>query len=154
MKKLFSILFLAYSLFAMAEAPRHTFSGTVTDATNGESLIGASVTVKELRGTGITTNGYGYFSLTLPDGQYTFVVSYLGYSTQSISIKLDNNRQLNIKLEPNSTELDDVIITAQARNNNITSTEIGMEKLEVKEISKIPVIFGEADIMKTLKLTP
>lgn len=154
MKKLFSILFLAYSLFAMAEAPRHTLSGTVTDASNGESLIGASVTVKELPGTGITTNGYGYFSLTLPDGQYTFVVSYLGYATQSISIKLDKSRQLNIKLEPNSTELDDVIITAQARNNNITSTEIGMEKLEVKEISKIPVIFGEADILKTLKLTP
>ena len=117
MKKNLIVLFLTFFLFTMAEAPRHSFSGTVTDASNGESLIGASVTVQELPGTGITTNGYGYFSLTLPDGQYTFVVSYLGYATQSISIKLDNNRQLNIKLEPNSTELDDVIITAQARNN-------------------------------------
>ncbi|OIP81321.1 MAG: collagen-binding protein, partial [Porphyromonadaceae bacterium CG2_30_38_12] len=57
-------------------------------------------------------------------------------------------------LEPNAQQLDEVEITAKAKNNNITSTEMGVEKLEMKEISKIPVIFGEADIMKTLKLTP
>ena len=66
MKKLFSILFLAYSLFAMAEAPRHTFSGTVTDATNGESLIGASVTVQELPGTGITPTDTDIFRSHCP----------------------------------------------------------------------------------------
>ncbi len=153
MRFLLVLIFILQSVLIVT-AQKHTFSGTVTDASNGETLIGANVTVVELPGKGITTNAYGYFSLTLPDGEYTFEVSYLGYITQSISVKLFTNRQINFKLEPNATELQDVVITAQARNHNITSTEIGLEKLEVKEISKIPVIFGEADILKTLKLTP
>lgn len=153
MKKILFILFLMFAFFT-ANAQKHTLSGTVTDVTNGETLIGASISVQELPGTGITTNAYGYFSITLPDGEYNIVVSYLGYATQTLNVKLFVNRNINFRLEPNATELNDVIITAQARNHNITSTEIGMEKLEVKEIGKIPVIFGEADILKTLKLTP
>ncbi len=133
---------------------RHTISGTVSDATTGETLIGASITVSELPGTGVTTNSYGYFSLTVPDGKYSFEFSYLSYDTKILKLNLIENKQLVIKLEPASTQLQDVVITARSRNHNITSTDIGMEKLEVKQISKIPVIFGEADIMKTLKLTP
>ena len=133
---------------------RHTISGTVSDATTGETLIGASITVAELPGTGVTTNSYGYFSLTVPDGKYSFEFSYLSYDTKVIKLNHSENKQLTIKLEPSSTELRDVVITARSKNYNITSTDIGMEKLEVKQISKIPVIFGEADIMKTLKLTP
>lgn len=144
-------LFLSSSIFA---ASKHTLSGTITDATTGESLIGTSVTVKELSGTGVTTNAYGYFSLTLPEGKYTFTITYLGYNTIVFPISLNENKLMNFKLEPNSQMLNDVEITAQRKNHNITSNEIGMEKLEVKEIAKIPVLFGEADIMKTLKLTP
>lgn len=144
-------LFLSSCIFA---ASKHTLSGTITDATTGESLIGTSVTVKELSGTGVTTNAYGYFSLTLPDGKYTFTITYLGYNTIVLPISMNENKLMNFKLEPNSQMLNDVEITAQRKNHNITSNEIGMEKLEVKEIAKIPVLFGEADIMKTLKLTP
>lgn len=144
-------LFLSSGIFA---ASKHTLSGTITDATTGESLIGTSVTVKELSGTGVTTNAYGYFSLTLPDGKYTFTITYLGYNTIVLPISMNENKLMNFKLEPNSQMLNDVEITAQRKNHNITSNEIGMEKLEVKEIAKIPVLFGEADIMKTLKLTP
>ncbi|MDD3079411.1 MAG: TonB-dependent receptor [Paludibacter sp.] len=135
-------------------ASRHTFSGSVTDATTGESLIGASILVKEMENTGVTTNSYGYFSLTVPDGKYTFIVSYLGYLPAEYTLNMNQSRKLNIKLQPQAQQLNDVEITAQAKNHNITSNEIGMEKMEVKEIAKIPVLFGEADIMKTLKLTP
>ena len=145
------LLLISANLFA---ASKHTISGTITDATTGESLIGTSVTVKELSGTGVTTNAYGYYSLTLPDGKYTFAITYLGYKTISLAVTLNENKLINFKLEPNSQMLTDVEVTAQRKNHNITSNEIGMEKLEVKEIAKIPVLFGEADIMKTLKLTP
>ena len=145
------LLFLSSGIFA---ASKHTLSGTITDTTTGESLIGTSVTVKELSDTGVTTNAYGYFSLTLPEGKYTFTITYLGYKTIVLPISLNENKLMNFKLEPNSQMLNDVEITAQRKNHNITSNEIGMEKLEVKEIAKIPVLFGEADIMKTLKLTP
>ncbi len=150
--KLFFLLFIFPSLIA-ANA-KHTISGTITDASTGESLIGAGVIVKELPGTGASTNGYGYFSLTLPDGKYTLVVSYIGYKQFLQTLDLTANKMLQIKLEPNAQQLDEVEITAVRKNNNITSTEMGVEKLEMREIAKIPVLFGEADIMKTLKLTP
>jgi len=150
-KIIFLFLILSTNLYAET---KHTISGTITDATSGESLIGTSILVKEINGTGVTTNAYGYYSLTLADGNYNFVISYLGYKNQNIAIVLNENKMLNIKLEPNSQQLDEVEITAVRKNNNITSNEMGVERLQIKEISKIPVLFGEADIMKTLKLTP
>jgi hypothetical protein len=148
------ICFLLIFNIALFAQKRHTVSGTVSDASTGEMLIGASITVSELPGTGVTTNSYGYFSLTLPDGNYNFEFSYLSYNTKILKLNLVENKQVEVKLESSSTELQDIVITARSKNYNITSTDIGMEKLEVKQISKIPVIFGEADIMKTLKLTP
>lgn len=148
------ICFLLIFNIALNAQKRHTISGTVSDATTGETLIGASITVAELPGTGVTTNSYGYFSLTLPDGKYSFEFSYLSFDTKILKLNFTENKQVVIKLESASTELQDVVITARSKNYNITSSDIGMEKLEVKQISKIPVIFGEADIMKTLKLTP
>ena len=145
------MLIFNITLFAQK---RHTVSGTVSDASTGETLIGASITVSELPGTGVTTNSYGYFSLTLPDGKYSFEFSFLSYDTKILKLNLVENKQVEVKLESSSTELQDVVITARSKNYNITSSDIGMEKLEVKQISKIPVIFGEADILKTLKLTP
>ncbi|HRZ95909.1 MAG TPA: TonB-dependent receptor [Paludibacter sp.] len=153
MKNLFLTFFLILSISLFAST-KHTISGTITDATTGESLIGTSITVKDLPSTGVTTNAYGYFSLTLPDAKYTFVISYLGYEIITLPVNLNENKVINFKLKPNSQQLNDVEITAQRKNHNITSNEIGMEKLEVKELAKIPVLFGEADIMKTLKLTP
>ncbi len=150
-KFFYLLLILSSNIYA---ANKHTISGTITDATSGESLIGTSISVKEINGTGVTTNAYGYYSLTLPDGKYNLVISYLGYKTQNIAIVFNENKMLNIKLEPNSQQLDEVEITAVRKNNNITSNEMGVERLQIKEISKIPVLFGEADIMKTLKLTP
>jgi len=153
MKKLLLFILLLLSVDIVV-AQKHTISGTVTDAYSGESLFGATILVKEMPGTGVTSNAYGYFSLTLSDNQYTLVVSYLGYKSVIQTIDIKKNIPLNFKLEPDSRELDEVEIVAQRRNENILSTEMGVEKLQVKEIAKIPVIFGEADILKTLKLTP
>ncbi len=154
MRKLICItIFVTLSLTILASV-RHTISGTVSDITNGESLAGSTILVKEIQGVGVSTNAYGYFSLTLPDGKYTLVVSYLGYKTVEIPVVYSENRQYNIKLSPDAQQLSDFEISAKTKNNNIISTQMGAEKLEVKEISKIPVLFGEADILKTLKLTP
>jgi len=133
---------------------KHTISGTVTDISNGESLVGSTVLVKELKGVGVSSNAYGYFSLTLPEGKFTLIVSYLGYKTVEIPVAFSENRQYNVKLSPDAQQLNDFEISAKSKNNNIISTQMGAEKLEIKEISKIPVLFGEADILKTLKLTP
>lgn len=148
---LFSFLLFWTSLIA---SPAYTLSGTISDAATGETMIGASITLKELPGKGTTTNSYGYYSLSLPAGKYTVVVSYLGYNALTQNIDLSSSKRMDFRLEPASQVLKDVEISAVRKNNNITSSQMGMEKLEAKEMLKVPVIFGEADIMKTLKLTP
>ncbi|MFT3752210.1 MAG: TonB-dependent receptor [Paludibacter sp.] len=148
-----AIIIFLFSLGISAQT-KFTISGTVTDSGTGETLIGANISIKELSGKGITTNHYGYYSLTLPKGKLTLKVGYLGYKVYEQQIELIENKTINIKMETDSKALSGVEVYGKQKNNNITSTEIGMEKLEVKEIAKIPVLFGEADIMKTLKLTP
>lgn len=154
MRNLVCFVLLSFFCGSTFASTKHSISGTITDNSTGESLIGASVIVTELVGTGATTNAYGYYSLTLPEGKYTLMVSYLGYKTISTTVSFTENKQISFKLEPETRQLNDVEIIALRKNHNITSTEMGAEKLEIKEISKIPVLFGEADIMKTLKLTP
>ncbi|MDD4991586.1 MAG: TonB-dependent receptor [Paludibacter sp.] len=126
----------------------------ISDTLTGETMIGANISIKEMPGALASTNHYGYYSLTLPKGKYTLTVGYIGYKNSVQKIELSENKMINIKLEPDSKVLTGVEVYAQRKNHNITSTEMGMQKLEIKEIAKIPVLFGEADIMKTLKLTP
>src|SRR5690554_1115070 len=100
-----SLLFILWSIFGTAQGQeRFSISGNITDADNGEGLIGATVLVKELN-TGGVTNEYGFYSLTLPRGEYTLAISYVGYETFTQSILLDQNRRLNHELTPQSSSL-------------------------------------------------
>ena len=148
-----TIIIFLFSFGILAQN-KFTISGSVTDSGSGEMLIGANISIKELPEKGVVTNHYGYYSLTLPKGKLTVIVGYLGYKNYEKQLELTENKLINIKLETDSKVLSGVEVYGKQKNNNITSTEIGMEKLEIKETLKIPVLFGEADIMKTLKLTP
>jgi hypothetical protein len=156
-KKYFlQLSFLSILLFStnVSAQKKFTISGMISDSATGETMIGANISIKELPGTLGTTNHYGYYSLTLPNGKYTLTVGYVGYKNSVQQVDLTENKMININLESDSKTLTGVEVYAQRKNHNITSTEMGMEKMEIKEIAKIPVLFGEADIMKTLKLTP
>ncbi|MEI6048548.1 MAG: TonB-dependent receptor [Bacteroidota bacterium] len=130
-----------------------TISGFVRDARTGETLTGAVIYPKENTTVGITTNSYGYFSLTLPSGNYTIIVQYLGYKTKTISLELKENVKVNIDLEEVSIALKEVTITGEKNNKNVISGEL-ISKINVKEIQNIPVILGEKDILKTIQLLP
>ncbi len=130
-----------------------TVSGFVVDAKNGESLTGAVIYTKELPAVGITTNSYGYFSLTLPEGKYNLIVQYLGYKTKTIPLNLTENQKINVELEEESITLGEITITGEKNNNNVVSNDL-IAKISVKEIQSIPVILGEKDILKTLQLLP
>jgi len=132
---------------------KFTISGTLEDATNGESLIGASISVEEL-GTGTTTNVYGFYSLTIPEGNYTLSFSYLGYESIKKEIVLNQNLKIDLELNVTSTLLDEVVISAEQKDENLRSTQMGVNKIDVKEAKAIPVIFGEQDIIKTITLLP
>jgi len=131
---------------------KFTVSGTITDKKTGEALIGATIKDTSNSSNGAISNEYGFYSLTLPAGNYKLEVVYLGYKQEELSISLDKNVSKNISLGPSENELSEVTVTDKA--NKITSAQMGSEKMSVKEMNMIPVIFGEKDIMKTIQLLP
>ena len=132
---------------------KFTISGTIRDKASGEELIGAVISVKELVNTGIAANEYGFYSLTLPAGKYTLKASFIGYEEKLQTIDLDKNLKIDWNLEDGKL-LQEVVVKATKEDDNITKTAMGTEKLDVKEISKLPVLFGEKDVLKTLQLLP
>jgi hypothetical protein len=150
---LFVLLFVCFANIAQAQK-KFTIDGTVKDASTGETLIGASVKLQELQHNGAITNGYGFFSLTALAGNYTLVISYLGYETIQQPIKLDKNSQVDIRLI-NSNTLKEVSISSKARKNeNIDNPQMGVNRLDLSQINNVPVIFGEKDVIKTIQLLP
>jgi len=137
----------------LSKAQDFTISGYVKDASTGEDLLFANVSVLK-EGKGVTANLYGFYSLTLPAAQYEVSYSFLGYQTKIIKIDLDRDKSINIELQSDATQLEEIIVTARKEDENITNTEISVVSLDVKEVSKIPVIFGEQNILKTFQLMP
>ncbi|KAA9345657.1 TonB-dependent receptor [Adhaeribacter soli] len=152
----FLLLFLLFlnSQLAYSQGARYTISGYVRDARTGEELIGASIFVKELPNAGTQTNSYGFYSLSIPEGNYHLVAQYIGYNAKSSSVKLNQNTKLNFSLSGQETELQEVEVTSTRKNENVVRTQMGVEKLDMQEINTIPVLMGEKDVIKTMQLIP
>jgi hypothetical protein len=151
MKWLF-VLFALFPSIAFSQK-NYTLSGKITDSERGEDLIGVSVLVVGM-GKGVVSNSYGFYSISIPEGKYTIRYSYMGYERGEQIVNLDGNLVLNIELAPLLMALDEIVITADRDDKKITSAESGVEKLNLKEIENIPVMFGETDILKTIQLLP
>jgi hypothetical protein len=133
---------------------RITLSGTVQDATSGENLTGATVRVRELPGVGTGANAYGFFTLTVPAGTYTLEASFVGYATQQRQLTVSASQRLDFKLKPSGNDLSEVVVTGRSTDANISKAQMGVETLDLKQIAKVPVLFGEKDVIKTLTLLP
>src|SRR5882757_3082977 len=145
--------FLMMSSLPLWAQTKHTITGSVRTKTTGESIIRASVTVVGQH-IGVTTNDYGFYSLTLPDGKYSLLISAVGRQPQTVDIILTGNMQLPTLLEEQGSQLQDVTVTARAKGRSIQSAQMGVEHITTKEIKNIPVLFGERDVMKTIQLLP
>jgi len=132
---------------------KFTVRGTIEDASSGEGLIGATVYLEEL-GTGGLSNVYGFYSLTVPEGKYTLVYSFVGFEPVSRTVEINKDITLDIELAPSSTELAEVVVNADPEDSNVRSTQMSVNKLDMREVEAIPVIFGEKDIIKTIQLLP
>lgn len=135
-------------------AQNFTLSGRIKDAANGEDLIGAAVVVQGMEGTGVITNTYGFYSITLPKGTYNVAIQYIGYQSVVKEVVLTKDVSLNIELAEESESLEEVVVSAEAANANVTKTEMSVAKLSPKEVEAVPVIFGEKDIIKMVQLLP
>lgn len=132
---------------------KFTLSGTISDAKSNETIIGVNVYIPELK-TGTTTNEYGFYSITLPKGNYTVQLSFVSFQTLTESINLDKNTKSNFKLFSNEVQLKEVVITTDRKATNIRKAEMSMNKLSIATIKKMPVVLGEVDILKSLLLLP
>jgi hypothetical protein len=146
--------FLLWSLFVVTSlvAQKHTISGHVYDQ-SGESLVGANVIVKDLK-IGTVTNSYGFYSLTLPEGTYTLLISYIGYGEETMQINLSKDYKFEFNLEESQAMIESVIITSERRDVNVKQVEMSSERLDIKTIERIPTFMGEADVIKTIQLQP
>ncbi|GAA3516888.1 TonB-dependent receptor [Aquimarina addita] len=136
------------------QADNYTINGTVTDANTGETLLGASISIKDSK-QGVFTNEYGFYAITLPKGTYLFEISYLGYTTKEVSIELKNNIKLKIELQPSLSELSEIVITSnQHAKSQVQSILGGTIRLTASEIKKLPAFFGEPDIARAVLTQP
>jgi hypothetical protein len=146
-----SILCVAISVTYAQQ--KYTFSGTVSDAASGEDLTGAILSVQN-NNYSTSCNTYGFYSLTVPEGDLKLNVRLIGYENQTIDIKLHSNQVVNFKMKEISYELGNVEIRGQRADRNITSLEMGSVRINPKQTESIPVFFGERDLIKTLQLMP
>lgn len=133
---------------------KFTLSGFLKDAKNGEVLIGANVYVQGNNALGATTNLYGFYSLSLPKGNYQIAFSYLGYNTKIQDIVLEKDTRVNLELSDDSKTLDEVVIVDERKDENVKSTFMGKEELSTDRIKSIPAFMGEVDIIKAIQLMP
>ena len=154
MPKNFLTLFLSifFSITAFSQE-KFTLSGIISDGSNKETLIGVSVFVEETK-TGTVTNEYGFYSITLPKGDYTVSISYVGYQNSSEKISLTQNIKKNFLLSESSKVLDEVVIIDNKKRIDIRKPEMSVNKLTIQEIKEMPVIFGEVDIIKSILTLP
>ncbi len=132
---------------------KFTINGYVKDAANGEALIGATVLVKEING-GNITNVYGFYSITVPPGDYTIEYRYIGFLAQTQQISLTSNQRIDVELVEEGVQLQEVVVTAEPEDENVSSVEMSVSKMDIKTITKIPAFLGEVDVIKSIQFLP
>jgi hypothetical protein len=129
-----------------------TLSGTITAANSNETIIGSNIVIKSIPAY-TSTNEYGFYSITIPKGNYKIEISSIGFQTKEINVDLNKNTKLNVSISENSEELQEVIIT-ERKTTNTQKAEMSVNKLSIATIKKMPVVLGEVDVLKSLLLLP
>ena len=146
------LVFLFISLGLNAQET-YSLKGTITNASSNETLIGVNIIIPE-ENKGVVTNEYGFYSIKLPEGTYTVEISYLGFQSLRETITINGDTTFNTALTESSESLDEVVIQSNNEGFNIKSPEMSVNKLSINTIQKLPVVFGEVDIIKSLLLLP
>lgn len=154
MKKWIVVLTCLLAIYAVPATAqrRYTLSGYVKDSLTGENLIGASVSVDGKAA--LSTNSYGFYSLTLPEGNYEISISFTGYQLLHFSVALVSNINGNRLLAPRIAANEEVIVYAKRKDANVRNAQMGKIDLSMSQVKSLPVLMGEVDILKTLQLLP
>ncbi len=155
MKKhiLSALVFIVLLPFTLISQEKFTLSGIVSEKSSNETLIGVNVLFPEI-GKGVATNEYGFYSITLPQGTYKLQISYLGFNDIIQEFELNQDLKSNFQLIEASEMLDEVILTEKTNRLNIKNPQMSLNKLTSATIKQIPVVLGEADVIKSIILLP
>ena len=151
--QLILVIILAFSSFSSIAQKQYTISGYVQDNASGENLIGVSIYDQQTY-KGTASNQYGFYSLTLQEGNYIIIYSFIGYKSITQNITLNKDLRLNIGLNNDAIVTEEVIVTGERLDKNVSSSNMSQVKLEVGNIKQLPVILGEIDILKSAQLLP
>jgi hypothetical protein len=152
LRQLLPIICISLPLLLYSQT-KYTISGIISEASSNETLIGVTIAIPALK-TGVTTNEYGFYSLTLPEGEYELQISYLGYQDLISTVSFTRDQKINFQLVEKAEELKEVVVIENAEKLNISKPQMSVNSLSVKTIKNIPVVLGEADIIKSLLLLP
>ena len=154
MNKIFSLfLVLAMSYTVAIGQDQVTISGYIKDSSNGEDLIGATIYVKELE-SGAVTNVYGFYSFSLAPGAYEIEYRYIGYVTETQKLNLETNQRIDIELKNASQQLEEIVVTGEPEDVNVSGIQMSADKMDMKTMQKIPPLLGEVDVLKSIQLLP
>lgn len=153
MHKYIILSFLLFAALLSQAQKKVSISGTVTGINSGETLIGASVRVAGIKNSGTITNSYGFYSLSVVPGEYTFIFSYVGYEEGTKRIKVLRDTTLGVALAI-KTNLSEVVVHASTQKDIVSSPQMGLIQMDMKQANMVPVIMGERDVLKTISLMP
>ncbi|MGN6165551.1 MAG: TonB-dependent receptor [Flavisolibacter sp.] len=148
--RIFSLLFFFIGTSVFAQS-KYTINGYVRDSVSGESVTAATITID---GKTVTSNAYGFYSLTLNEGEYDVTVSHVSYISTSFHVSLEENIEQNILLLPKSAALNEVVVYSKKRDANVRTAQMGKIDLSIGQIKNVPAFLGEVDILKTIQLLP
>ena len=152
------ILTILCATFAQAQTARVSLSGTVTDASNGESMMGVYVILTDLTDAsnvqGCITNQAGYYSVSVLPGKYKLSVNFMGYKSIEDTLMLNKNLSRRFELERMAIEGEEVVIQGEKGDVNVTGGDVGRMEMSIQTIKALPALMGEADIIKSIQLLP
>ncbi len=149
---LFVFLFVLSSHTSLAQN-KYTISGYIKDSLNGETLIGATIAVQG-KTKGISSNLYGFYSITLDEGQYILICTFIGYRIKAVSIDLSADTKINFDVLPRSYLAEEVVVSTKKRDANVKNAQMGKFTLPIEQIKSIPAFLGEVDLLKTIQFLP
>ena len=151
--KIYFIFLLAMFSLSVSAQNKHTISGYIKDSLNGETLIGATITVQG-QTKGISSNLYGFYSITLDEGKYILICSFIGYRYKAVAIDLTADTKINFEVLPKIYLAQEVVVTTKKRDANVKNAQMGKFTLPMEQIKSIPAFLGEVDLLKTIQFLP
>ncbi len=147
------ILMFSLLIFSAKAEDKANLSGHIADATTAETLIGATVYAPALQ-IGATTDFNGFYTMNLPAGKHKLQISFIGYETKTIEVRVSGKQNLDLKLTPSSTQLTEVTVTDRVEAANVEDLKMSSEVLSVKQLKEIPAFMGEVDVLKAIQALP